>query len=485
MSRLVFGKPRAYPPRGAHKTRMSCSGRPPESAGRASADRRVRCRPTGRRPPKAVPASRTTGRSLDKISTNRLVDTRVTCGLPSRHRRAGRDRGGRAVEFAFSPEEELWRQEVRDFLDAELPPDKEFNHEFVEDDELWEFAREFTRRVGRKGWIGLTWPTEYGGLGRPLTERLIMAEEFALRDAPFVNMIGYGLAAGTLLVGGTEEQKRRFLPEIARFEEFWAEGLTEPGSGSDLASLTTRAVRDGDDWLISGQKTYTTWGHRADVMYLAARTDPDGPRHRGISIFRLDLTLPGVSFSRLDNLGGGRQNHTYLDNVRVPGDMLIGEVGKGWSYIMNAFYAAGGVSARHAELQRMLGAVLDHCKTTVRGGRPLVDDPGVRSRLAELALMAETERLLAYESLGDALNGRTPAFAGALGHVVHKEHQPLFAQLIGQIVGPLGQLRAGSRWAALGGDAEAWYRASYANHAGGTSQVKRMVLATRGLGLPR
>lgn len=389
------------------------------------------------------------------------------------------------MEFAFSQREEQWRREVRDFLDAELPADKEFNHEFNEDGELWEFAREFTRKVGKRGWIGLTWPEEYGGLGRPQAERLIMAEEFARRDAPFVNMIGYGLAAGTLLIGGTEEQKQRFLPEIARFDTFWAEGLTEPGAGSDLASLTTRAVRDGDDWIINGQKTYTTWGHRADVMYLAARTDPDAPRHRGISIFCLDLTLPGVSFSRLDNLGGGRQNHTYLDDVRVPGAMLIGEVGKGWSYIMSAFYAAGGISARHCEIQRMLDTVLGYCRTTVRRGRPLIEDPVVRSKLAELALMVETERLLAYESLGDARDGRTPAFAGALGHVVHKEHQPRFAQLINQIVGPLSQLRTGSRWAPMNGDAEAWYRASYANHAGGTSQVKRMVLATRGLGLPR
>lgn len=389
------------------------------------------------------------------------------------------------MEFVFSVEEEEWRQEVKDFLAEELPSDKEFNHEFNEDEELWAFAREFTRKVGRKGWIGLTWPTEYGGLGRPLSERLIMAEEFALRDAPFVNMIGYGLAAGTLLAGGTEEQKNRFLPGIARFDRFWAEGLTEPGAGSDLASITTRAVRDGDDWIINGQKTYTTWGHRADVMYLAARTDPDAPRHQGISIFCLDLKLPGVSFSRLDNLGGGRQNHTYFDDVRIPGDMLLGAVGQGWSAIMGAFYHAGALSARHSELQRMLDAVIAHCATTVRGGRTLIQDPLVRAKLAELATMVETERLLAYESLGNASHGRRPPYAGALGVVVHKEHQPRFAQLINQIVGPLCQLRTGSRWAPLGGDAEAWYRASYANHAGGTSQVKRMVLATRGLGLPR
>lgn len=389
------------------------------------------------------------------------------------------------MDFTFTAEEHAFRKEVQAFLDAELPPDKAFDHEFCEDDDLWEFAFDFTRKVGAKGWIGLTWPIEYGGLGRPLTERLIMAEEFAYRDAPLVNLIGYGLAAGTLLAGGTAEQKKRFLPEIARFEQFWAEGLTEPDSGSDLASLSTRAVRDGSDWIINGQKTYTTWGHHAELMYLAARTDPDVSRHAGISIFCVDLRAPGVTMTPLYNLGGGRQNHTFFDDVRVPGDMLLGEEGKGWSYIMSAFYHSGGASAHHSKLQRMLDEVLEHCRTTMRHGVTLIKDLIVRSQLAELQYIIESERLLAYESVSNAMSGKAPSYAGSLGVVVMKENQPLFAQICDRIVGPLAQLRTGSRWAPMGGNLEAWYRQSYANHAGGTSQVKRMVLATRGLGLPR
>lgn len=389
------------------------------------------------------------------------------------------------MDLRFTPEQEAFREEVRAFLDAELPPDRAFDHEFNEDDDLWAFAFEFTRKVGAKGWIGLTWPVEYGGLGRSAAERTIMFEEFTYRDAPLLNAIGWGLAAGSLLVGGTEEQKKRFLPEIARFERFWAEGLTEPDSGSDLASLSTRAVRDGDEWVVNGQKTYTTWGHRADVLYLAARTDPEAPRHKGISIFCLDLGLPGISFSPLHNLGGGRQNHTYLDDVRVPADMLIGKEGEGWSYIMNAFYAGGGGGGLHAKMQRMLDRVVAYCRTTTRDGVLMIKDPIIRSQLAELALMVETERLLSYEGLSNHEHRRPPVFAGALGVVVMKEGQSRFAQLCNQIMGPLGQLREGSRWAPMGGDPEAWYRQSYANHAGGAPQVKRMVLATRGLGLPR
>jgi alkylation response protein AidB-like acyl-CoA dehydrogenase len=389
------------------------------------------------------------------------------------------------MEFTFTAEENAFRKEVQAFLDAELPPDKAFDHEFEEDDALWDFAFSFTRKVGEKGWIGLTWPVEYGGLGRTLTERLIVAEEFAYRDAPLVNVIGYGLAAGTLLAGGTDEQKKRFLPGIARFDQFWAEGLTEPDSGSDLASLTTRAVKDGSDWIVNGQKTYTTWGHHADVMYLAARTNPDAPRHAGISIFCADLKAPGVHMTPLYNLGGGRQNHTFFDDVRIPGDMMLGEEGQGWSYIMNAFYHSGGAAAHHCELQRMLDELLEYCRHTTRGGVALIKDPIVRSQLAELEYIIEGERLLAYESVSNVMTGRPPMFGGALGVVVMKENQPLFAQICNQIVGPLAQLRTGSRWAPIDGNPEAWYRQSYANHAGGTSQVKRMVLATRGLGMPR
>ncbi len=388
------------------------------------------------------------------------------------------------MEFRFSPEQEAWREEVRAFLDRELPPAKAFDTEFVEDDELWEFALAFTRKLGERGWIGLTWPREYGGLGRPVVDRFILAEELTWREAPIVNVIGWSLAAGTLLLFGSEEQKRRFLPPIARGETFWVEGLSEPGAGSDLANLSCTAVRDGRDWIVNGQKTYTTWGSRADVMYLAARSEPGSTRHQGISVFCVDLKAPGVTLSPLYNLGGGRQNHTYFDNVRVPGDRLIGEEGRGWHYIMNAFYGGGSGYAAHMSFQRMLEEVVVHCKTHRRGGRLLIHDPQVRQQLAELAELVEAARVLMYEGLSNAEQRRPPAFAGALTVVVLKEMRPRFAQLCHRILGPLCQLKPG-RFAPLEGHAEAWYRESFANHAGGTPQVKRMVLATRGLGLPR
>jgi alkylation response protein AidB-like acyl-CoA dehydrogenase len=388
------------------------------------------------------------------------------------------------MDLRFTPEQDAWRAEVRAFLDRELPPEKAFDIEFDEDEEKWAFAIEFTRRLGAKGWVGLGWPREYGGLERGPVDRFILGEELTYREAPLVNSIGWGLAAGTLLYGGTEEQKRRFLPPIARMQTFWVEGLSEPGAGSDLANLTTTARRDGSDWIVRGQKTYTTWGQRGEVMYLVARTDPNSKRHHGLSIFCLDMKAKGVSLSPLDNFGGGRQNHTYLDDVRVPGDMLLGQEGQGWTYIMNSFYGGGGGQAPHAYFQRLLDEVTHWCRTHRRGGRRVIDDPIVRQELGELAVMVESMRVLALEGVSNATHKRRPAFGGALMVVVMKEARPRFAETIHRIVGPLAQLRA-SRWAPLGGNVEAWYRHSYANHAGGTSQVKRMVLATRGLGLPR
>ncbi len=277
------------------------------------------------------------------------------------------------MELSFTPEQNAWREEVRDFLDKELPVEWQKSTEFCEDDDFWEFAIAFTRKVSAKGWIGLTWPKEYGGLGRPTIDQLIYSEEMTYRDAPIVNTIGWGLAAGALLSSGSHEQKLKHLPGIAATDQLWAEGYTEPGAGSDLASLTTSAVRDGDEWVVNGQKTFTTWGSHADVMYLAARTDPDVPRHRGISIFKFDLKQPGVSFGPLFNLGGGRQNHTYIDNARVPHDNLIGTEGRAWDMIMGSFYG-GNIGAAYMDMQSRLDRVVAYCKTTRRGGRLLIDD---------------------------------------------------------------------------------------------------------------
>ncbi len=389
------------------------------------------------------------------------------------------------MDLTFAEEHEAWRAEVRDFLAAELPTPFHWDSEYDEDDEGWAFALDFTRKVAAKGWIGLTWPEEYGGLDRPAIDKFILWEELTRANAPVVNHIGWGLAANALLAGGTHEQKLRFLPKIARMETFWAEGLSEPDAGSDLASLRTKAHWTGEHWVINGQKTYTTWGTHADVLYLAARSDPDAPKHKGISIFCVDLSSPGVSFSPLHNIAGGRQNHTYFDDVVVPADHLIGEAGKGWDYIMGSFYTGGPMGGSECEMENRVRDLVSWCSTETRYGRPLIEDAYVRERLAELAVMTEIGRVLSYEGLSNFLHQRPPRFGGAIGTVVGKEMRPRFSQLITEIVGPLAQVRGESPVAPLGAMPAEWFLRGINNHAGGTPQVKRMVMATRGLGLPR
>lgn len=378
-------------------------------------------------------------------------------------------------------DERDWRQEVRDFLDAELPAERALNSEFEDAPNQWQYAVEFSRKLAAKGWIGLTWPKEYGGAGRTGIENQILLEELYAANAPTVNSVGWFLAAGTILAGGTEEQKRTLLPPIARMETLWAEGLTEPEAGSDLGSLRTQAVRDGEDWIITGQKAFTSWGPMSDVLYVAARTGAADPRARAISIFIVDLSSEGISLHPMRNFGGGVQSTTFLDGVRVPSSALIGEAGKGWDYIMRAFYASGTVEPIYSSQEDRLHALVQHCKEV--GSVP--GDQRVCADIAELSAMVQAQRLLAHELVGDYAAGRGTAYDGGVQQVIAKEFEPLFAQVFDRVIGPRSQLTGASEHSILNGQPEAWYRQSFANHAGGTPQLKRMVLATRGLGLPR
>ncbi|MBP1325980.1 alkylation response protein AidB-like acyl-CoA dehydrogenase [Leucobacter exalbidus] len=378
-------------------------------------------------------------------------------------------------------ENEAWRAEIRAFLDAELPADHAFNPEFDDAPEQWAIAVEFSKKVAAKGWIGLTWPKEYGGKGLTPVANQIFLEEMYAADAPIINSVGIFLAAGTILVGGSEEQKQRLLPEIASMNTLWAEGLTEPEAGSDLGSLKTKAVQDGDDWIITGQKAFTSWGPMSDVLYVAARTGAEDGRNDAISIFLVDLKSEGVTLHPMRNYGGGVQSTTYLDHVRVSSSSLIGEAGMGWKYIMRAFYASGTVEPIYAMQESRLRELVAYCKQIP--GK--LEDPRVQADLAELAGIVQSQRLMAYEIIGDNAAGRQTPWGGGVQQIAAKEYEPLFAQIFDRVLGPTSQLRSDSKLAPMGGKPEAWYRQSFANHAGGTSQLKRMVLATRGLGLSR
>jgi len=298
--------------------------------------------------------------------------------------------------------------------------------------------------------------------------------------------------ARALLQHGTEAQRLRHLKGIAHNTVLWGEGYTEPGAGSDLAALTTRCHRDGDHWVLNGQKTLGTAAHWCQWMMVLARA-PNSVKHNGISAFLVPLDTPGITMLPLHNMAGGQQNQTFFDNVRLPADCLLGEEGQAWNQI---WFGMGGERNDNAgpgfephtfRVLRMLNLIVHYCKTTSRGGRPLCEDPVVRLQLAELISAVETMKLMAYEAYSEAVNGANPAAgrgSGQLFAAYYKEFWPRLAQVCMEIVGPMAQL-TGGRWARLNGHVQRFFRASFGNHAGGTSQLKRMVLATRVLGLPR
>jgi len=391
-----------------------------------------------------------------------------------------------------TPQLQAWRAEVRRFLDRELPQDLVFDYDCDEDDDRWAAARQFWRKLGARGWISLTWPVEYYGLGRPPVEKWILQEELCNYGAPSHPVIGLAVA-NTILRLGAREQRLRHLKGIADATVLWGEGYSEPGAGSDLAALTTRAHRDGDHWVLNGQKTLGTAAHRCQWMSVLARTDPNSRKHAGISCFLVPLDTPGITLTPLHNMANGQQNHTFFDDARIPADCLLGTLNQGWNEV---WLGVGGERIDPAaptpepwqfRILRMLNTIIGYCRTTMRRGAPLADDPVVRARLAELVLGVEALKLHAYEAYGaatapGAVGGRAGRSFAA--QAFHKEFWPRMAQTCMEIVGPMAQLQGG-RWSVLEGQVQQYFRASFGNHAGGTSQLKRMMLATRSLGMPR
>jgi alkylation response protein AidB-like acyl-CoA dehydrogenase len=392
-----------------------------------------------------------------------------------------------------TPQLKAWREEVRTFLQTELPNGMHFDFDFEEDPDRWAECMDFWQKVGRKGWIALTWSPEYYGLGRSAAEHWILQEEFAEYGAPVYPIIGMQVAAA-LLRHGTHEQRRRHLKGIAEATVLWGEGYTEPQAGSDLASLTTRATLDGDEWVINGQKTFGTAAHMAPWMFVLARSDPQSSRHKGISAFLVPLDAPGVTMLPMHNIANGRQNATFFDDVRVPKDCLVGTPGNAWNQIWfgmggdSLMNGAPGPDHWYARMTRTLKLLRRFVAEGARGGRPLSDDPIVRLQMAELEVEVETARLCGFEMHSNVVTGSPRAgshiYTINLQQAYIKELYTRFAQGCMDVMGPLAQVQHGP-WAPMAGLIEQQYRAAFGNHAGGTSQLKRMTLATRGLELPR
>ena len=273
------------------------------------------------------------------------------------------------MDFRFSPEDEAFRTELLDFLRAELPDDWEGLSRWAEEAD-WDFTRTMRKKLAGRGWLTMHWPKEYGGQEVSPIRSAILNEEMSYHRAPGRDIFGVRMLAPTLMIYGSEEQKERFLRPVARGEVQWCQGYSEPGSGSDLASLQTRAVSDGDDYVVNGSKIWTTMAHQADWMMLLARTDPDAPKHRGISFLLVDMKSPGVSVQPVYNMTGGHDfNQVFFDNVRVPKANLVGDENRGWYVGVTLLdFERSGIDYS-ATARRLLDELTEWAKTT-RGKRP-------------------------------------------------------------------------------------------------------------------
>ena len=394
------------------------------------------------------------------------------------------------MDFRFSDEEEAFRTEIRSFVRAELPEDwgaHAYNDREDTPREISDAAKAFQRKLAAKGWLTLAWPREHGGLAAGPMQQLIYNEEMSALRAPGFGGMGVAMVGPTLMMHGTGDQRQRFLSRIAAGEMSWCQGFSEPGAGSDLASLQTRAVQDGDDFIINGQKIWTSGAHKADYCILLARTDADAPKHRGISYFLMDMKSPGISISPLTNmLNSAAFTQLFLDDVRIPRENLVGELNRGWYVATTTLdFERSGIQ-RIVFAETLLDDLIAYAREPRNGAPALTDSVAVRHRLAELQIEFAVGRLLSYRVAWMQGRGLVPNAEASIAKLYSTELQSRFAVAALAMLGLPGVLTRESPHAALDGRLSSYYLAAVSyTIAAGTSEVQRNIIAQRGLAMPR
>jgi len=388
------------------------------------------------------------------------------------------------MDFRLSEEQEKFRQEVRDFLEGEI---KQGLWQPSCDAWIMGHDPEFSKRVAAKGWIGLTWPKEYGGQERSFVDRLILTEEMLRYGAPAAcHWFADRQIGGAIVHYGTEEQRKELLPKILKGEAYVGLGMSEPDAGSDLASLKTKAVEDGDYYVIDGQKTWTSGGSHMNWIYLVARTDPDAPKHRGISEFLFETSLLGITIVPIVDITGGTHfNEVFFEDVRIPKKCLIGEKNRGFYQVLNQLdYERSGMERLMANYP-LFEALIQYTKETKRNGKPLSEEPVIRSKLAQLKIELEIGRLHMYRVAVVMDEGRAPNWESSMSKAYGTAFEQRLASMAIEILGLYGQLSPQSKWVPVQGMAYHSYLSSkgYSLQAG-TSEVLKNILALRKLGLP-
>jgi 3-oxocholest-4-en-26-oyl-CoA dehydrogenase alpha subunit len=388
------------------------------------------------------------------------------------------------VDFELNDEQRAWLAEVRRFLQDNVTP--ALRAEMAQHGLEFQGGElsAFRRKIGQRGWFGLNWPQEYGGLGLTAMHQHLLMSEFEYWGVPGPDLTVTSVAP-MIMRHGTEQNKKEFLPPIARGEIVCAVGYSEPNAGTDLASLRTRAVRDDDEWVITGSKIWNSGAQRSTHEWLCVRTDPDAPRHRGISVIMVPIDLPGVEIHPLYAWSGYRTNETFFREVRVPVANLIGEVNMGWTYITGALDLERGALTNAGDLRRALDDLVALAARPLRDGSVPARDPVFRRRLAQAEADVEVAMLMGYEAASLLDCGRIPTVEVSVEKIFTSELRQRIADLAIDLLGPDGLMAHPSAGAPLDGFFERLYRVSpLMRFGGGTNEVLRDVIAQRGHGMP-
>lgn len=385
-----------------------------------------------------------------------------------------------------TPSELAFRNELRAWLQANQPqPWAGATHDSESQNAYTDYLGAWQRKLFDGGWAGIAWPKEFGGRGASFMEQAIFQEEMAAADAPEpIGVIGQSLVGPTIITVGTERQKSRYLAPILSGEEIWCQGFSEPNAGSDLAALGTRAVRDGDDFIVNGQKIWTSFAHLAHRCLLLTRTDPQAPKHRGITCLLVDMHSPGIEVRPLKMMSGDSAfNEVFFTDVRVPAEEVLGEVNQGWPVAITALAneRANLGSGLYAMFKRNLEALVAHTRASKGGRPPAAENPLVRQRLAQLYLELEIFRLNTNRALTKLMKTGIPGPEGSIQKLYWSEYNQRLSQAALEILGPLAQLKEfeDGQWVYH------YLRSRGNTIEAGTSEVQRNIIAQRVLGLPK
>jgi alkylation response protein AidB-like acyl-CoA dehydrogenase len=390
------------------------------------------------------------------------------------------------VDFRDTPEEAEFRARLRSWLQSNVPSDAGFDPEHPRGDEA--VSREWSRKLYEAGYAGLTWPKEYGGAGAPYTHQAIFLEESARAETPeHIGVIGLGMAGPTIIAHGTDEQKKRYLSKILSGEDVWCQGFSEPGSGSDLASLRTRAVRDGDDLVVNGQKVWSSFAHIAEHCILMVRTDPDAPKHQGITYLLADMKTPGVEVRPLRQITGEPEfNEIFFTDARFPVSSVLGEINDGWKVAMTTLLHERGTLgfALTARLEVAVRKLLDLAKETPLNGGRAADDPLIRDHVAQQWIDLQALRFTNYRALTTLMKTGVPGPEGSVAKLHWSETNQRSTKLALDILGTQAQLDGTDAT-----DNGYWQYQQLRSRGNtieaGTSEVLRNIISERVLGLPR